>query len=94
MNRSKNLKNTSVNIPLDIFNRIDSFASSVGLNRNAAIIYLLSRGLEYESDFSCYIEKRKKKKDDVTVSAVEKCAHRRPYHESYEVDNSWKTRRK
>lgn len=91
MNRSKNLKNTSVNIPFDIFERIDSFASSVGLNRNAAMIYLLSRGLEYESDFSCYIEKRKKKKDDVTASSVEKSARRRPHHDAYEVkDLPWR----
>lgn len=64
MSRSKNLKNTSISIPFKIFERIDSFASSVGLNRNAAMIYLLARGLEYENDFESYMQRKRKRKLD------------------------------
>lgn len=79
-------KSTSINIPVKIFDRIDNFASSVGINRNAAMIYLLSRGLEYEYDFENYMQKRKRKLDDTLITdAVAYSDRRRPYHQEYEV---------
>lgn len=82
--KDKTLKNTSINIPKNIFERVDTFAQSVGINRNSAFIYLISRGLDYEYDFENYMSKRKKKVNpDVVVPAIEKCSGRRPYHEEY-----------
>lgn len=83
--KSKELKQTSINIPVKIFDRIDKFAYSVGINRNSAMIYLLSRGLEYEYDFENYMQKRKLKLDNTLVKdAVDYSARRRPYDTAYQ----------
>ncbi len=66
-NKDKSLKKTSINIPDKIYERVDLFAESIGLNRNAALVYLISRGLEYEYDFENYMIKKKKKKLDKEV---------------------------
>lgn len=62
MNRSKCSKTTSINIPNELFVRIDLFAKTFSINRNSAMIYLLSRGLEYECDFEDFMKKKEKNK--------------------------------
>lgn len=85
MSKNSGLKSTSINIPVTIFDRIDKFARSVGINRNAAMIYLLSRGLEYEYDFENYMQKRKRKLDDTLIKdAVAYSDRRRPYDLAYQ----------
>ena len=61
MNRSNKSKTTSINIPNELFMRIDLFARTFNINRNSAMIYLLSRGLEYEYDFEDFMKKKRKK---------------------------------
>lgn len=92
--RNPKLKSTSINIPVKIFDRIDQFSRSVGINRNAAMIYLLSRGLEYEYDFENYMQKRKRKLDDALVKdSVEYSDRRRPYDSAYQKGERtpWRT---
>lgn len=81
--KDKTLKKTSVNIPDKIYERVDLFAESIGLNRNAALVYLIARGLEYEYDFENYMIRKKKKKLDkeVVQDNIEKSIKHR-IHES------------
>ncbi len=64
MSANKNLIKTSLNLPKEIYKRIEAFADDVCINRNAAMIYLLSRGLNYEYDFENYMKRKVKKKID------------------------------
>lgn len=64
MPENKNLIKTSLNLPKEIYKRVEAFADDVCINRNAAMIYLLSRGLNYEYDFENYMQRKVKRKID------------------------------
>lgn len=76
MSANKNLIKTSLNMPKEIYKRIEAFADDVCINRNAAMIYLLSRGLNYEYDFENYMKRKVKKKID-SQPAIEYSIQRR-----------------
>ena len=87
------LKKTSVNIPLPMYQEIDNFAARIGFNRNAAIIYLIARGFNYERDCDRYMFKKLKKIDDAAQEAlansITKKMHERAHRERY--DNFYRT---
>lgn len=60
--KNRDLIKTSVNLPSKIYKGIETFADSVCINRNSAIIYLIARGLEYENDFENYMQRKRKRK--------------------------------
>lgn len=63
MSRKNNdLIKTSINLPSKFYKSIEDFADKVCINRNAAMIYLLARGLEYENDFESYMQRKRKRK--------------------------------
>lgn len=87
------LKKTSVNIPLPMYQEIDNFAAHIGFNRNAAIIYLIARGFNYERDCDRYMSKKLKKIDDAAQEAlansITKKMHERAHRER--LDNFYWT---
>lgn len=66
--KNKDLIKTSVNLPSKVYKRIETFADSLCINRNSAMIYLLARGLEYEYDFENYMARKRKKNVNVQDS--------------------------
>lgn len=71
--KNYDLMKTSINLPSKLYKRIESFADSVCINRNAAMIYLLARGLDFEVDFEHYMSRKQKRKldPDYVQNAVE-----------------------
>lgn len=41
-------KRLTINIPVDVLNKVDEYAENLCLNRTSAIIVLLNQGLEYK----------------------------------------------
>lgn len=77
--RNNDLMKTSINLPSKLYKGIESFADSVCINRNSAMIYLLARGLEYEYDFESYMQRKRRKKLDqgYVQSSVENSIQKR-----------------
>lgn len=64
---TKKTVKTSFNMPGAMYDRVDLFAQSIGINRNSALVYLVARGLEYEYDFENYMIRKKKSKLDKAI---------------------------
>lgn len=77
--KNYDLMKTSINLPSKMYKRIEAFADSVCINRNAAMIYLLARGLDFEVDFEHYMKRKQKRKldPDYVQDAVETSIRKR-----------------